>query len=164
MDCALLRQVMLGLQLRVHARAPPISLLQRPHKSSTSGAQRHAACPYAAPRASHAGAAVLHCSEPEVQVLLGLARALKPHVWLNVHSGMFALFTPYDHKVSPAHACVHCMRECIACVPALRACVHCMLCVHCLCVSAPAVLTRSAPRSCRVLQVQPACVDGVMQP
>jgi hypothetical protein len=26
------------------------------------------------------------------------AKALKPHVWLNVHSGMYALFTPYDHK------------------------------------------------------------------
>jgi hypothetical protein len=33
-----------------------------------------------------------------VQVLLSLAKELKPHVWLNVHSGMFALFTPYDHK------------------------------------------------------------------
>jgi hypothetical protein len=31
-------------------------------------------------------------------VLLSLAKELKPHVWLNVHSGMFALFTPYDHK------------------------------------------------------------------
>ena len=37
-------------------------------------------------------------SEPEVQVLLSLAKELKPHVWLNVHSGMYALFTPYDHK------------------------------------------------------------------
>lgn len=37
-------------------------------------------------------------SEPEVQVILAEAKALKPHVWLNVHSGMFALFTPYDHK------------------------------------------------------------------
>ena len=39
-------------------------------------------------------------SEPEVQVLLSLARELAPHTWLNVHSGMFALFTPYDHKAS----------------------------------------------------------------
>eukprot|EP00879_Flechtneria_rotunda_P019482 GHRR01020461.1.p1 GENE.GHRR01020461.1~~GHRR01020461.1.p1 ORF type:complete len:453 (+),score=174.98 GHRR01020461.1:125-1483(+) len=37
-------------------------------------------------------------SEPEVQVLLALAKEFKPHVWLNVHSGMYALFTPYDHK------------------------------------------------------------------
>lgn len=41
---------------------------------------------------------VCPCSEPEVQVLLTLAKELKPHVWLNVHSGMYALFTPYDHK------------------------------------------------------------------
>ncbi len=27
-----------------------------------------------------------------------LAEALKPHVWVNVHSGMEALFLPYDHK------------------------------------------------------------------
>lgn len=33
-----------------------------------------------------------------MQVLLSLAKQLKPHVWLNVHSGMYALFTPYDHK------------------------------------------------------------------
>jgi hypothetical protein len=31
-------------------------------------------------------------------VLLALAKELHPHVWLNVHSGMYALFTPYDHK------------------------------------------------------------------
>jgi hypothetical protein len=31
-------------------------------------------------------------------VLLELAKELKPQVWLNVHSGMYALFTPYDHK------------------------------------------------------------------
>ncbi|KAF6256287.1 hypothetical protein COO60DRAFT_132374 [Scenedesmus sp. NREL 46B-D3] len=37
-------------------------------------------------------------SEPEVQILLALAKELRPHAWLNVHSGMYALFTPYDHK------------------------------------------------------------------
>ena len=37
-------------------------------------------------------------SEPEVQTVLHLARELKPHVWLNVHSGMEALFVPWDHK------------------------------------------------------------------
>lgn len=31
-------------------------------------------------------------------MLLALAKELHPHVWLNVHSGMYALFTPYDHK------------------------------------------------------------------
>ena len=39
-------------------------------------------------------------SEPEVQVVLGEAKALAPHVWLNVHSGMLALFMPYDHKAT----------------------------------------------------------------
>jgi hypothetical protein len=33
-----------------------------------------------------------------VQIILGLAKQLQPHVWLNVHSGMYALFTPYDHQ------------------------------------------------------------------
>ena len=33
-----------------------------------------------------------------MQILLRLAKATRPHVWLNVHSGMMALFTPYDHK------------------------------------------------------------------
>jgi hypothetical protein len=33
-----------------------------------------------------------------VQILLSLAKELRPHTWLNVHSGMYALFTPYDHK------------------------------------------------------------------
>jgi hypothetical protein len=33
-------------------------------------------------------------------VVLAVARAFQPHVWLNVHSGMEALFTPYDHKAS----------------------------------------------------------------
>jgi hypothetical protein len=37
-------------------------------------------------------------SEPEVKLVLAQAQALKPHVWLNVHSGMEALFTPWDHK------------------------------------------------------------------
>jgi len=31
-------------------------------------------------------------------VILREAKAFKPHVWLNVHSGMYALFSPYDHK------------------------------------------------------------------
>ncbi|KAI8475262.1 MAG: hypothetical protein J3K34DRAFT_485836 [Monoraphidium minutum] len=37
-------------------------------------------------------------SEPEVQIIMREAKAFQPHVWLNVHSGMYALFTPYDHK------------------------------------------------------------------
>jgi len=37
-------------------------------------------------------------SEPEVKIIHELTRGLQPHVWLNVHSGMEALFTPWDHK------------------------------------------------------------------
>lgn len=43
------------------------------------------------------------CSEPEAQTVLQLARDLKPHVWLNVHSGMEAMFTPWDHKPEVGH-------------------------------------------------------------
>mmetsp|Transcript_12451 Transcript_12451/g.33975 ORF Transcript_12451/g.33975 Transcript_12451/m.33975 type:complete len:413 (-) Transcript_12451:223-1461(-) len=42
-------------------------------------------------------------SEPETQLVLEIARAFQPHVWLNVHSGMEAMFVPWDHqsKVAP---------------------------------------------------------------
>ena len=31
-------------------------------------------------------------------MLRALAASWKPHVWVNVHSGMEALFMPYDHR------------------------------------------------------------------
>lgn len=37
-------------------------------------------------------------SEPEAAMLRVLAEGFKPHVWVSVHSGMEALFMPYDHK------------------------------------------------------------------
>lgn len=37
-------------------------------------------------------------SEPETSMLKALVHEFKPHVWLNVHSGMEAMFLPYDHK------------------------------------------------------------------
>ncbi|KAG0554125.1 hypothetical protein KC19_12G064800 [Ceratodon purpureus] len=37
-------------------------------------------------------------SEPETQILQRLVKEFAPHVWVNVHSGMEALFMPYDHK------------------------------------------------------------------
>ncbi|KAI4317027.1 hypothetical protein L6164_024940 [Bauhinia variegata] len=37
-------------------------------------------------------------SEPETQIMRKLAISFDPHVWINVHSGMEALFMPYDHK------------------------------------------------------------------
>ncbi|CAI9117085.1 OLC1v1018413C1 [Oldenlandia corymbosa var. corymbosa] len=37
-------------------------------------------------------------SEPETQVMRKLSMSFEPHIWVNVHSGMEALFMPYDHK------------------------------------------------------------------
>ncbi|KAE8680366.1 putative HXXXD-type acyl-transferase family protein [Hibiscus syriacus] len=37
-------------------------------------------------------------SEPETQIMRKLAVSFDPHIWINVHSGMEALFMPYDHK------------------------------------------------------------------
>ncbi|GAB4833001.1 hypothetical protein Ancab_007024 [Ancistrocladus abbreviatus] len=37
-------------------------------------------------------------SEPETQIMRRLVMTFEPHVWVNVHSGMEALFMPYDHK------------------------------------------------------------------
>ncbi|KAL5557743.1 hypothetical protein UlMin_033954 [Ulmus minor] len=37
-------------------------------------------------------------SEPETQIMRKLALSFDPHIWINVHSGMEALFTPYDHR------------------------------------------------------------------
>ncbi|KAF5803957.1 putative carboxypeptidase A2 [Helianthus annuus] len=37
-------------------------------------------------------------SEPEAQLMRKLSMSFDPHIWVNVHSGMEALFMPYDHK------------------------------------------------------------------
>ncbi|XP_047324928.1 carboxypeptidase A6-like [Impatiens glandulifera] len=37
-------------------------------------------------------------SEPESQIMQKLSMSFEPHIWVNVHSGMEALFMPYDHK------------------------------------------------------------------
>lgn len=37
-------------------------------------------------------------SEPESQIMQKLALSFEPHLWVNVHSGMQALFMPYDHR------------------------------------------------------------------
>jgi len=37
-------------------------------------------------------------SEPEAQIVQGIVHAWKPHAWVNVHSGMEALFMPFDHQ------------------------------------------------------------------
>ncbi|KAI5079538.1 hypothetical protein GOP47_0005017 [Adiantum capillus-veneris] len=37
-------------------------------------------------------------SEPETRIMRDVASSFKPHLWINVHSGMQAMFMPYDHK------------------------------------------------------------------
>ncbi|XP_066317675.1 uncharacterized protein [Miscanthus floridulus] len=51
-------------------------------------------------------------SEPEAQIMRELSRSFKPHIWVNVHSGMEALFMPYDHKnTTPNGVSAHLMRS-----------------------------------------------------
>ncbi|KAM3309576.1 hypothetical protein ACQJBY_030691 [Aegilops geniculata] len=51
-------------------------------------------------------------SEPEAQIMKELSKSFKPHIWVNVHSGMEALFMPYDHKnTTPDGAPSHLMRS-----------------------------------------------------
>ncbi|XP_035551277.1 carboxypeptidase A6-like [Juglans regia] len=66
-------------------------------------------------------------SEPETQIMRKLALSFDPHVWINVHSGMEALFMPYDHKNTtpdgpPSHQMkllleelnyLHCQKRCM---------------------------------------------------
>ncbi|XVE56273.1 hypothetical protein DITRI_Ditri03aG0225300 [Diplodiscus trichospermus] len=66
-------------------------------------------------------------SEPETQIMRKLAISFDPHIWVNVHSGMEALFMPYDHKNTtpegmPSHQMrllleelnkVHCHKRCM---------------------------------------------------
>ncbi|XWS24591.1 hypothetical protein CRYUN_Cryun28dG0116200 [Craigia yunnanensis] len=66
-------------------------------------------------------------SEPETQIMRKLAISFDPHIWVNVHSGMEALFMPYDHKNTthdglPSHRMrllleelnkVHCHKRCM---------------------------------------------------
>lgn len=37
-------------------------------------------------------------SEPETKIMQKLVHSFKPQLWVNVHSGMEALFMPYDHR------------------------------------------------------------------
>ena len=51
-------------------------------------------------------------SEPEARMLKSLVETFKPHAWVNVHSGMEAMFMPYDHKPSePSGAGAAAMRN-----------------------------------------------------
>lgn len=44
-----------------------------------------------------------HFSEPETRTLKQLVKEFDPQVWVNVHSGMEALFMPHEHikKMTP---------------------------------------------------------------
>ncbi|KAJ4770592.1 Zn-dependent exopeptidases superfamily protein [Rhynchospora pubera] len=51
-------------------------------------------------------------SEPEAQIMRKLAVSFNPHIWVSVHSGMEALFMPYDHKNTiPAGLAGHIMKS-----------------------------------------------------
>lgn len=66
-------------------------------------------------------------SEPESQIMRKLAVSFEPHIWVNVHSGMEALFMPYDHKNTTPEGLplqrmkslleevkqLHCQRRCV---------------------------------------------------
>lgn len=48
------------------------------------------------PKEEYPGSAPL--SEPEAKVLSALTKEFKQHCWISTHSGMDALFLPFDHK------------------------------------------------------------------
>ncbi|XP_078177934.1 Zn-dependent exopeptidases superfamily protein isoform X2 [Carex rostrata] len=51
-------------------------------------------------------------SEPEAQIMRKLTSLFNPHIWVSVHSGMEALFMPYDHKNTiPAGLAGHVMKS-----------------------------------------------------
>ncbi|EPS69251.1 hypothetical protein M569_05518, partial [Genlisea aurea] len=53
-------------------------------------------------------------SEPETQIMRKLSLSFEPHIWVNVHSGMEALFMPYDHKnTTPDGMSSHIMKSII---------------------------------------------------
>ncbi|KAF8377715.1 hypothetical protein HHK36_031099 [Tetracentron sinense] len=51
-------------------------------------------------------------SEPETQIMRKLSESFDPHIWINVHSGMEAMFMPYDHRnTTPDGLASHIMRS-----------------------------------------------------
>ena len=51
-----------------------------------------------------------------------LAKDFRPHVWVNAHSGMEALFMPYDHRCAHlwAWACFEKCAPCVVCMGCRR--------------------------------------------
>ncbi|KAK7283452.1 hypothetical protein RIF29_12976 [Crotalaria pallida] len=67
-------------------------------------------------------------SEPETQIMRKLAISFDPHIWINVHSGMEALFMPYDHKnTTPDGLPLQRMKSLLEEVNHLHCQKHCMI-------------------------------------
>ncbi|KAE9603505.1 hypothetical protein Lal_00002025 [Lupinus albus] len=67
-------------------------------------------------------------SEPETQIMRKLAISFDPHIWVNVHSGMEALFMPYDHKnITPGGLPLQRMKSLLEEVNHLHCHKHCMI-------------------------------------
>ncbi|GLT45669.1 hypothetical protein SLA2020_194850 [Shorea laevis] len=67
-------------------------------------------------------------SEPEAQIMRKLAISLDPHIWVNVHSGMEALFMPYDHKnVTPEGLSAYRMKLLLEELNKIHCHKHCMI-------------------------------------
>eukprot|EP00898_Chlorokybus_atmophyticus_P002578 jgi/Chlat1/3320/Chrsp22S03474 len=66
-------------------------------------------------------------SEPEAVIVRGVARAFRPHLWAAVHSGMEAMFIPYDHVASPVGGPVGAAMAGVAETVSVRHCRKCAL-------------------------------------
>ncbi|KAL5706199.1 hypothetical protein ACHQM5_024399 [Ranunculus cassubicifolius] len=67
-------------------------------------------------------------SEPETQIMRKLSKSFDPHIWITVHSGMEALFMPYDHKnTTPDGLAAHVMKSMLNDVNRLHCKERCMV-------------------------------------
>ncbi|KAG6783590.1 hypothetical protein POTOM_009246 [Populus tomentosa] len=67
-------------------------------------------------------------SEPETQIMRKLALTFDPHIWVNVHSGMEALFMPYDHRnTTPDGVLSERMRSLLSKLNNVHCHKHCMI-------------------------------------
>ena len=54
-------------------------------------------------------------SEPETAAMLQVAQRFKPHVWMNAHSGMEALFMPCAALQAAQPWLLRCLESCVWC-------------------------------------------------
>uniref|UniRef100_A0A2P2KQD9 Uncharacterized protein MANES_05G134400 n=1 Tax=Rhizophora mucronata TaxID=61149 RepID=A0A2P2KQD9_RHIMU len=67
-------------------------------------------------------------SEPETQIMRKLALSFEPDIWVNVHSGMQALFMPYDHRnTTPEGSAAKQMRSLLSKLNQVHCHNHCMI-------------------------------------